>query len=103
VAGMIRCLAITRYIVLKYIIYNCSVQDIIDGAASTRVHNYVINFSEGFQLETAGFISELVLLRDELELSNGVVFSREELDKLLFALCTSVCFLLFVCIFVHFV
>jgi len=48
------------------------------------------NVVGGFQLETAGFVRELVLLRDnKLEFSNGVVCSREELDQLLFVLCTS--------------
>jgi len=71
-------------------VYNSCVQDIISGTVNSIVNNYVFSLIEDCQLQTACFVHELVLIRENaLELTNNVHLSREELDMFLHLVCTN--------------
>jgi glycogen synthase len=69
-------------------LYDCSVQDIVNGTVNSIVNNYALSSIEDVQLQSACFVRELVQVRDNtLELSGGLHLSREELDELLQCVC----------------
>jgi hypothetical protein len=69
---------------------NCSAQHIIGGSVNRLVDNYTFKSVKDYQLQTASFVRELVLLRDStLELSNSVNLSRSEFDQLVHVVSTS--------------
>jgi len=50
---------------------------------NSLVNNYTFNLVRDYQLQTASFVIEIVLIREgSLELSNRVSLSRLELDQL---------------------
>jgi hypothetical protein len=64
-------------------LYDCTVQDIINGSVNSIVQTYVSHLVDDSQLRMASFVRELALLRERsLELSNNLLFSRSELDFL---------------------
>lgn len=70
-------------------LYDCNIQDIIGSNVVSHINNYVHNLVEDYHLHMAHFVRELVSLREHtLELSNSVIWSRDELDKLIHDVCT---------------
>jgi len=64
-------------------LYNCSAQYIISGLVNRLVNNYTSKLVKNYQLQTASFVYEIVLMREgTLELPNGVSLSRLEIDQL---------------------
>ena len=70
--------------------YSCDVADIVAGKANNVIHNYICNLSDDSQMRTACFVRELVYVRDNiLILSNQSVFVRDDLDDIIYYVCTS--------------
>ena len=71
-------------------LFNFSAQDIVSVSVNRLVNNYSFKLVTDYQLQTASFVRELVLLREStLELSNRVNLSRLELDQLVHVVSTS--------------
>jgi len=71
-------------------LYNCSAQYIISGLVNRLVNKYTSNLVKNYQLQTASFVREIVLIREGiLELPNRVSLSRFELDQLVHVVSTS--------------
>ena len=65
-------------------LFDCSVQDIVNGSVERIVQKYVSQSVEDSQLQTASFVRELVFLREQsFELSNSLSLSRSELDYII--------------------
>jgi len=81
--------AMTCYFVHTYTTY-CSAQYIISGSVNRLVNNYSSKLVKDYQLQTASFVREIILIREgTLELSNRVSLSRLELDQLVHVVSTS--------------
>ena len=66
-----------------------NIQDIIGSNVDSHINHYGHNLVEDYHLHMAHFVRELVSLREHtLELSNSVIWSRDELDKLIHDVCT---------------
>jgi len=71
-------------------LYYCSAQDIISGSINRLVNNCTSTLFKDYQLQTASFVCEIVLIREgTLELPNPVSLSCFELDQLVHAVSTS--------------
>jgi len=71
-------------------LYNLIAQDIIRGSVNCLVNNYTFKLVKVYQLHTASFVCQLILIREStLELSNRVSLSRLESDQLVHVIRTS--------------
>jgi len=69
---------------------NCSAQYIISGSVNRLVDNYTSKLVKDYQLQTASFVREIVLIAEStLELPNRGNLSRLELDQLVHVASTS--------------
>jgi len=70
--------------------YNFSAQCIISGSVNHLVNNYTSKLVTNYQLQTARFVREIVLIREgTLGLPNRASLSRLELDQLVHVVSTS--------------
>ena len=69
--------------------YKCTFDDIYCRRSNDLVNRYFYGLNDETQLRTAGFLSELISVRDgTLELSNEFNISREELNVIISHVCT---------------
>ena len=69
--------------------YKCTFDDIYCRRSNDLVNRYFYGLNDETQLRTAGFLSELISVRDgTLELSNEFNISREELNVMISHVCT---------------
>jgi hypothetical protein len=71
--------------------FNLNVCEMVSAVKVRRaVERYSMKIRVNQQLQEAGFLRELLLLRDDcLSLSNNVNFTRDELESIIFEICTN--------------
>jgi hypothetical protein len=69
-------------------LYKCNIEDIINGRVNGIINNFVFKSFEDCQLQTACFVRELLLLRENTLLLPDTNLSRDELEQLIDFVCT---------------